>query len=260
MAEEKKTRTVKTTFEQLAAVNVSEHLDRKPTGSQGGLNYLSWTWAIDYVSRFDPDWKFRVIEFDPYGVEVENGHGAQYQRVLGGTYMVHTEVTLKGETKRMWLPIMDAHNAAMKDEPYEVTVKTRSSSYTYTVPAVDAMALNKTIMRCLVKNLAMFGLGLYVFSGEDLPFDAAETVDDMTPAERPVASETASENKALSLEDALEHKVISGAERFRGMKLKEFNERFIELYAEKSAVEADRTAANIVLNAIKKGEFRPAAM
>ena len=29
--------------------------------------------------------------------------------------------------------------------------------------------VNKTIMRCLVKNLAMFGLGLYIYAGEDLP-------------------------------------------------------------------------------------------
>ena len=31
--------------------------------------------------------------------------------------------------------------------------------------------INKTIMRCLTKNLAMFGLGLYIYAGEDLPED-----------------------------------------------------------------------------------------
>jgi hypothetical protein len=29
--------------------------------------------------------------------------------------------------------------------------------------------INKTVMRCLVKNMAMFGLGLYLYKGEDLP-------------------------------------------------------------------------------------------
>ena len=37
----------------------------------------------------------------------------------------------------------------------------------------DMFDVNKAIMRCLVKNLAMFGLGLYVYAGEDLPEDAA---------------------------------------------------------------------------------------
>ena len=37
--------------------------------------------------------------------------------------------------------------------------------------------VNKTIMRCLVKNLAMFGLGLYVYAGEDLPNDETQQND-----------------------------------------------------------------------------------
>ena len=31
--------------------------------------------------------------------------------------------------------------------------------------------INKTIMRCLVKNLSLFGLGLYIYQGEDMPND-----------------------------------------------------------------------------------------
>ena len=42
-----------------------------------------------------------------------------------------------------------------------------------TVEAASMFDVNKAIMRCLVKNLAMFGLGLYVYAGEDLPEDAA---------------------------------------------------------------------------------------
>ena len=35
--------------------------------------------------------------------------------------------------------------------------------------------INKTIMRCLVKNLSMFGLGLYIYAGEDLPEELSGT-------------------------------------------------------------------------------------
>ena len=45
-----------------------------------------------------------------------------------------------------------------------------------TVEAASMFDVNKTIMRCLVKNLAMFGLGLYIYAGEDLPEDAVQPV------------------------------------------------------------------------------------
>ena len=262
--------STKTTFETLAAVNVSEHLEKKPAGGQDGLNYLSWTWAIDYVSRFDPTWKFRVIEFDSLGVEMpEDQHGFQYQKVLGGSYMVHTEVTIKGETKRMWLPIMDSHNAAMKDEPYVVTVKTRNGQYNYTVPAVDAMALNKTIMRCLVKNFALFGLGLYVFSGEDLPLEVPDAVNltvtkeatkaDETPKAADPAVKVETPAPEMSLDKALEQVISSGSPKFHGKKMRELNQAFLALYADNSPVKLDREAAIVILNAIKAGQYTPAA-
>ena len=47
-----------------------------------------------------------------------------------------------------------------------------------TVDAASMFDVNKAIMRCLVKNLAMFGLGLYVYAGDDLPDDVVQPVDD----------------------------------------------------------------------------------
>ena len=44
-----------------------------------------------------------------------------------------------------------------------------------TVEAASMFDVNKAIMRCLVKNLAMFGLGLYVYAGEDLPDDVVRS-------------------------------------------------------------------------------------
>ena len=69
-------------------------------------------------------------------------------------------------THTMWLPVMDSANKAMKSEGY-----TYDTRYKKDIPVEPATMfdVNKTIMRCLVKNLAMFGLGLYIYSGEDLP-------------------------------------------------------------------------------------------
>ena len=88
-----------------------------------------------------------------------------YDENLG--YMVMTSVTIDGQTLDMWLPVMDGANQAMKKDSYEYSTR-------YGVKTVDAATMfdvNKTLMRCLVKNLAMFGLGLYIYAGEDLPED-----------------------------------------------------------------------------------------
>jgi len=80
--------------------------------------------------------------------------------------MVFTSVTIEDVTHTMWLPVMDSSNKAMKSEGY--TYDTRFKKDISVEPAT-MFDVNKAIMRCLVKNLAMFGLGLYIYSGEDLP-------------------------------------------------------------------------------------------
>jgi DNA-directed RNA polymerase subunit RPC12/RpoP len=67
---------------------------------------------------------------------------------------------------------MDGANKSMKLNAY--TYSTRSGEKT--VEAISMFDINKTVMRCLVKNLAMFGLGLYIYAGEDLPEDIKEYV------------------------------------------------------------------------------------
>lgn len=155
---ENKTLTI---FEKLAGTNVNEHIEEKKTGGTS-LKYLSWAWGWDFFKRAIPDARYEIRHWDdkPYLFDEKTG------------YMVETSITAGGETHVMWLPVMDSTNHAMKDKPY--TVKTKYSSFD--VPAATMFDINKAIMRCLVKNMAMFGLGLYVYSGEDLPAgDDAET-------------------------------------------------------------------------------------
>lgn len=116
-------------FEQLAAISVSGHIEKK-----NNMSYLSWAWAVDKLMRIDPqaNWAFR----DP-------------MTFPDGSMMVHCDVTVFGKTMYMFLPVMDHRNKAILKP--------------------NAFDINKAMMRCLVKGIAVHGLGLYIYAGEDLP-------------------------------------------------------------------------------------------
>jgi hypothetical protein len=135
----------KTVFERLSAINVNNHVEKKKD-----LSYLSWAWAWSETKRECPDATYKILETD-------------YDETLG--FMCHTTVTIEGETLEMWLPVMDSSNKSMLKRSY--TYSTRYGDKT--VESATTFDINKTIMRCLVKNLAMFGLGIYIYAGEDLP-------------------------------------------------------------------------------------------
>lgn len=141
-------------FETLNNSNVNGHTEEK-----NGLTYLSWAWAWAEVKKAYPDANYTIEKF--------NGLPYVYDENTG--YMVYTTVTIEGITHEMWLPVMDGANKAMKSEQYTYKVKRYGKEETKTVAAATMFDVNKTIMRCLVKNLAMFGLGLYIYAGEDLP-------------------------------------------------------------------------------------------
>jgi len=171
-------------FEVLSSVNVNEHTEDK-----NGLTYLTWAWAWSEFKKVCPTATYEVEKFDnlPYVYDENTG------------YMCYTKVTVDDITHEMWLPVMDGANKAMKSHPYEYLAKNKLFKYakkaqdgkyydkygneqaeyeTKVVEAATMFDINKTIMRCLVKNLAMFGLGLYIYAGEDLP----ESVDSKSEA------------------------------------------------------------------------------
>ena len=147
-------KTEKSVFETLSAINVNDKVEQK-----NGLTYLSWAWAWAEVKKNYPSATYKVVKDEatnmPFVFDPNMG------------YMCSTEVTIKGETLEMWLPVMDGANKAMKLEPYEYTTRYVKK----TCQCASMFDINKTIMRCLVKNLAMFGLGHYIYAGEDLPQD-----------------------------------------------------------------------------------------
>lgn len=148
-------------FEELYKLNVNDNIEKK-----NGLTYLSWSWAIAEVLKKYPDMTYEILRF-------ENNLPYTYDENTG--YMVFTKVTIEGITREMWLPVMDGANKAMLNHEYTYQVKDYKTGEIKekTVAKATMFDINKTIMRCLTKNLAMFGLGLYIYAGEDLPEEEA---------------------------------------------------------------------------------------
>lgn len=151
----------KSVFETLNAINVNGHTEKKKGGS-GELTYLSWCWAWSEVKKLYPDASYEIYKDEnkrPYIEDDDFG------------LMCYTTVTINGQTHEMWLPVMNGANKAMKRHPYTYQVwnNYKRAYEEKTVEAATMFDINKTIMRCLTKNLAMFGLGLYIYAGEDMP-------------------------------------------------------------------------------------------
>lgn len=151
----------KNLFEDLYNINVTDKVEQK-----NGLNYLSWAYAWAEVKKRDELANYEIIRFG------ENENPYLYDEKLG--YMVFTRMTIFNQTHEMWLPVMDGANKSMLDHEY--TYKTKYGEKT--VEAASMFDINKTLMRCLVKNIAMFGLGLALYTGEDLPEQQIETKED----------------------------------------------------------------------------------
>ena len=164
-------------FATLNAINVNEHTEQKDTG-RVKLTYLSWVWAWAEVRKRYPDASY-LVERNP-----DTGLPYWYDPNVG--IMVYTSVMIQGETHEMWLPVMDGANNAMRFTPYEITTKYGTKP----VAAATMMDVNKAVMRCLAKNLAMFGLGLYIYAGEDLP--EGEEAPDEAPKKATAVSDKAS--------------------------------------------------------------------
>ena len=105
---------------------------------KGNLSYLSWTYAVETLLTNDPTatWQFAEPKY------------------IGETVMVFCTVHAMGKSMTMHLPVMDNRNQAVKNP--------------------DSRKMSDAMMRCLVKCIACFGIGLYVYSGEDVPHDTPE--------------------------------------------------------------------------------------
>lgn len=186
-------------FEEIYSINVNDKTEKK-----GQLTYLSWAWAWAEFKKKYPKATYTVDKFD--------GTYCTGNEKLG--WMVRTEVYADELCYEMWLPVMDMRNNA--------------------ILSPKMTDVNKTIMRCLTKNLAMFGLGLYIYAGEDLPEDLEEDTKPIaTPKTKPSTAPKSNDNipavkpitmSELIAEYGLENpaKTVAGLEGRFGKELKNF--------------------------------------
>ena len=120
-------------FGTLYAVNVSDHIEKK-----GGFSYLSWPYAVAQLRLADATATWEVRRFD----------GLPYLSTDLGVF-VEVAVTVQGITLSQIHPVLDSRNRPLI--------------------APTAFDINSSIQRCLVKAIALHGLGLYIYAGEDLP-------------------------------------------------------------------------------------------
>lgn len=164
-AEEKIRKEQEDLFKKAIQLNVNDHTDLK-----NNLTYLSWAWAWQEFLKICPEATYEIKKF----TNPITGKTTTYLEDEELGFMVYTSITARGVTREMWLPVMDGANKAMKRQAYEYTVGKGDKQYTKQVEAVSMFDVNKTIMRCLTKNIAMFGVGLYIYAGEDLPIELGE--------------------------------------------------------------------------------------
>jgi len=105
---------------------------------KGRFNYLSWAYAVDVLLQEDKDanWEFKAPQ------------------MFGETMMVFCTVTAFGASRTAFLPVMNNNNQPIANP--------------------DASNVNKAMQRCLVKAIALHGIALYIFEGEDLPEEGEE--------------------------------------------------------------------------------------
>lgn len=150
MAEENK----KSVFETLSAVDVSNHVEVISMRKGPALKYVSWAWAWNMVKSIYSSANRVIEEFPEYrfnektGAWYATGQMLDY-RITPEGCEVKVTVTIEDETYSERLYVMD-----MRNQP---------------VAKPNIAQINKTQQRCLVKALAMAGLGLNLYAGEDLP-------------------------------------------------------------------------------------------
>lgn len=116
-------------YNEIRAINVNEHTEKK-----GKFTYLSWAWAVDQLLQLDPSatWEYGEPRVFP-----------------DGTMMVFCTVNAFGKSMTSMLPVLNHVNKPISNP--------------------SAMDVNTAMQRCLVKAIALHGLGLYIYAGEDIP-------------------------------------------------------------------------------------------
>jgi len=167
----------------LSAIDVSKHIEKK-----GNLSYLSWAWAYGTMMEHYPELHYSFEED-----KCEDTNTVEISCVVH----IHTGAEKDQVMMRhMWLPVMDHRNKA--------------------IPNPDKFAINSSKMRCLVKCFAMFGLGHYIYAGEDLP--------------QAVVNATISEDQVIYIKKLLDETKVDQTAFLEWVKVKSLSEILASKY------------------------------
>jgi hypothetical protein len=126
-------------FNELNKINVNTFTEKK-----GQFTYLSWAWAVRELLKVDPEATWVVHKWG----DDDDVNSRPYMQTEAG-YFVQVTVTVGGVERTQIHPVLDNRNQTL-EKP-------------------NAFQINTSIQRCLAKAIALHGLGLYIFAGEDVP-------------------------------------------------------------------------------------------
>ena len=166
--------TKKTTnyFTELDRVDVTQHIEKK-----GKFSYLSWAYAVRELKKRHPSATWTVHE---YGEE-----RTPYVKTECG-FFVKVTVTVGDIDATQVHPVLDHQNK--------------------TVNAPNAFQINTSIQRCLAKAIALHGLGIHLYAGEDLP--PSPPIDDLQQKE--LLDLLTDRNAEEGLVDTVRHQISIG--------------------------------------------------
>ena len=188
--------TYKEVWDKLSKIDCSDKIEKK-----GKLTYLSWAWAWGILQEHYPQAQYLFYQGED---------DVPYVRYPDGTGEVRCRVSIDNLTREMTLCVMDFKNNAVKNP--------------------NSSQVNNSKMRCLTKCLAMFGLGHYIYAGEDLPEDVEDDIDNLD-------DETESKKEPTPVETPTED-----VEADKGYGTEEWAELFVKSFLELSKLSKTKEA------------------
>ena len=229
------TETKESVFETLSKIDVSDHVELKM-----GLSYLSWAWCWQTLKTTYPDTpvpkitKYKEMLLTKNGYELTDRE-VPYLTTPTGT-MVEVTVSIKGVDYTQSLYVMDNRNKVVVN------------------PTIGQ--INKTIQRCTVKAIAMAGLGLNLYAGEDLPMgDISEQDKKKAEQKRKQSEQKARLQTVLGEYRELLPKVAEAYETTTGEieeQVKQTAESEIENFDKMPAINRGERMNNILKNMLRQ--------
>jgi len=195
-------------FSTLSSISVKEKIERK-----GNLDYLSWANAWAMLKAVYPDAQRKVYEHDHTGFNYFTDGKSAYVKV---------GIIVNGLEHIDYLPVMDFRNNAIPIEK------------------VTAMDVNKTIQRSTAKAIAMHGLGLSLWTGEDIPeLTTSAPAPTKAPAKTPAKAE--GDASLIELKKGTENweKVVKYIEANKGLGIEAIGKQLNRKYKMSPAIKKE---------------------